>query len=199
MIGRYGILWALLLRLLWCWRGEALAPPHPDFVNWEPAHEMRRRLEIPYNYSSRHISFEECRYLSDEECQQRDERHSRRHLNLSEGGRLRVLVLLIKFSNHANVAVPKREYFEELFNGDGSSSVNPVGSVKEWLRYNSLGKYRVHFDVRDWETAENTEAFYAGGTSGIGKDLQPIFANALSKFDQAGSIDWLDGYVDEFG
>jgi M6 family metalloprotease-like protein len=161
---------------------------------------MRRRLGIEYNYTPTHLhSPEDCRYLSPNECQERDLLHSQRHLNVAQGTDLRVLVLLIKFSNHVNLEVPPRDYFEELFNGEGTSEINPVGSVKEWLRYNSLGKYRVHFDVREWEVTDNTEAHYAGGTSGWGQPLDQIFAPILTKFDLAGSVDWFNGYVDESG
>ena len=135
-----------------------------------------------------------CRHLTVNECQRRDQK---RRLNVAHGDGIRVIVLLIKFADHKDMEVPPREYYEELFNGDGQSEVNPVGSVKEWLRYNSLGKYQVYFDVRDWEVAAKPEKEYTKGTSGIGHDLEPVFGPTLTKMDQAGTIDWYDGYFDE--
>lgn len=178
---------------------SALAPPHPDFEDWESVHDMRRRLNVDYGYETQHINPEHCRYLSEDRCRRLDEEHGpSRRLNPSTGRQFRVLVLLIKFPENTR-ELPPREYYDELFNGKGNSEVNPVGSVKEWLRYNSLGKYRVSFDVRDWETAEHSEAYYAAGTSGTDQDLQRIFAKAMDKFDAEGSIDWEDGYVDDWG
>jgi hypothetical protein len=38
--------------------------------------------------------------------------------------------------------LPTRNYFNELFNDPQSgTATNPVGSIREYLRYASLGKY----------------------------------------------------------
>ena len=193
------LLWALVWVMHHQQIAARLVPPHTDFVDFEPVSDMRRRLGIKFNYTTQYLHPEECRYLSEEDCRDKDQRMGRRHLNPAFGDRIRVLVLLIKFKDHANKEVPPREYYEEMFNGDGVSDINPVGSIKEWFRYNSLGQYRVHFDVRDWEVAPGTEASYAAGVSGQGYDLENVFSFALNKFDAEGSIDWFSGYVDEFG
>jgi hypothetical protein len=64
-----------------------------------------------------------------------------------------------------------------------------------------LGKYSVTFDVREWDTTNNTEAFFAAGKGGkVGPvELQQLFIPVLDKLDAASAIDWQDGYVDEFG
>ena len=177
---------------------RALMPPLWDNDS-EPVDMMQRRSDLEFNYTTQHIHPEECRYLTQEQCQKKDKsrRHRRRRLNTATGENIRVLVLLVKFKNHANKEVPPREYYEELFNGDGESEINPYGSIKEWFRYNSLGKYRVTFDVRDWEVAEQDESYYAAGTAGHGLELEEIFPPILTKLDDAGTIDWLNGYVDE--
>lgn len=127
----------------------ALAPPHPDWTDFETVHEMRRRMGIQFDYEPEHLSHQHCRHMSEEECQAEDEGladakagRNGRHLSPSTGQALRILVLLIRFPNHKDRVLPSQEYFEELFNGS-QSDVNPIGSIKEYLRFSSLGMYRV--------------------------------------------------------
>lgn len=202
---------ALLLSLLVLLKpAVAVAPPHPSWKDWESVHQMRKRLNITYNYKPEHVQEEHCRYLTEEQCREDDEglghaaagRHGR-HLSPSVGNRLRILVVLLRFKDHVDRVLPPREYFEEMFNGNTGntlSNVNPVGSVKEYFRYSSLGKYRVQFDVRDWHTAPNTEAFYAQGVSGlVGQvKLQEMFYTAMDEIEASG-IDWFDGYINAWG
>lgn len=207
--------WRELLRTLYSILGcvfmakvtHSLAPPHPNFVEWEPVHEMRRRLNIPYNYDPIHLPREYCRYLSDEECRVEDEGigHAKaglhgRHLSPSVGQNFRILVVLVRFSDHVGRELPTREYIDALFNGNGTSDINPIGSVKEYLRFASLGKYRVQFDVRDWHTAPNTEAFYSQGQSGLigSVKIQQMFYSAMDAAQAAG-VDWLNGYINDWG
>jgi M6 family metalloprotease-like protein len=186
---------------------HSLPAPHPDFTDWESVHAMRRRLNITYSYVPLHFSPEHCRYLSEDDCRTQDEAigHSKRglhgrHLSPSVGDNFRILVILVRFSDHGSRALPPREYIEELFNGEGVSDVNPVGSIKEYLRYASLGKYRVQFDVRDWHTAPNTEAYYSGGQSGLlgNVKIQEMFYAALDAAQAAG-VDWVNGYISDWG
>lgn len=175
----------------------SLAPPL--FGDFESVHDMRRRLNIDYPYSPKHFGDEKCRYLTPQACQDRDEHVGRqraeRRLNPSIGDGLRVIVLLIRFSDHTNRDLPSREFFEDFFNGEGRE----YGSVKEWLRFNSVGRYRVHFDVRDWATLPNTEKFYAAGNSGWTTDFNPIVAPLLTQIDNDPNHKWFSGYIDEFG
>ena len=186
---------------------HSLAPPHPRFTEWEPVHKMRRRLNITYNYDPIHLTHEHCRYLSEEECRLEDEGlgHAKlglhgRHLSPSVGQEFRVLVVLVRFSNHVGRDLPTREYIDKLFNENGTSDVNPIGSLKEYFRFASLGKYRVQFDVRDWHTAPNTEAFYSQGQSGLigSVKIQEMFYAAMDAAEAAG-IDWFDGYINDWG
>lgn len=166
----------LLISILWCsLQVAALAPPHPDFVEWESVHKVRRRLNISYHYEPIHMSAEKCRYLTEEECKVEDDlagEHRQKHLDRRERrlqaseGIFRVPVVLVRFTDHVDRILPSKEYMEDMFNGDGPGEASTVGSVKEWLRYNSLGRYRVSFEVHDWETTNNTEAFFARNRSG---------------------------------
>lgn len=181
---------------------ESFMPPHPSYEDWVPVYEMRRQLNITYDYEPDHINPEYCRYLSEEKCREQDEgmghaiagRHGRR-LNPSIG-QFKVLVLLIRFSDHVDRVLPTRDYFESLFNGGIQPDVNKIGPIKDWFRYVSLGKYRVQFDVRDWYTTKETEAYYSKGASGlIGNDaIQEMFKPALDLVDASG-INWNDGYI----
>lgn len=184
----------------------SLAPPHPDFDTWESVHQYRRRLNMTYTYTPKHLHPEQCRFLSEEQCEVEDGviEHAihgthGRHLAPTTGT-VRVLVLLVRFADHTNRELPLRDFFEKIFNGDGISEINPVGSIKEYYRYASVGQYRVSFDVRDWHTSEFTEAQVAQNSYGlVGQDqLQKFFYSAMDAVDSSG-IDWFDGYIDEWG
>ena len=123
---------------------DALAPAHTNNTSWESVHARRNRLSIRYDYRPRHVSDEHCRFLTEEQCQADDEVvaiSKKKRLLTSTGKNIRVLVVLCRFSDHTNRQLPDRTYFETLFNGKGPSAVNPVGSIREWLFTNSLGRY----------------------------------------------------------
>jgi hypothetical protein len=130
---------------------DALSRAHPDWTDFESVHAMRRRLDIAYHYTPEHLDDEYCRYLTEAECQVQDEaladakvKRNGRHLSPSVGDKIRVLVLLIRFPNHKSRVLPTREYFETMFNGvSKDDEVNPVGSIAEYMRFSSLGAYRV--------------------------------------------------------
>jgi hypothetical protein len=199
---------------------EALAPPHPEWKTFESVHTERRRLNITFNYVPQHISAEHCRYLSEELCQEEDEitgnarrrlqehAESRRRLQMGatmefpgssnadilhspDKGDFKIPVFLIRFPEDATKPLQPREYFEELFNGKNPSEINPAGSVAQWLFYNSLGQYRVTFDVHDWATAPNSAAYYSKDVSAKGGVLvaQDVFRWRLEELDNQ-NFDW---------
>lgn len=139
-----------------------------------------------------------CGNRTKEECLHETYREKRR-LNPSVGEGIKVLVLPIMFADHVDREVPTMEYLEEFFNGEGSSEVNEVGSVREWLRRNSNGKYSIQFVVRDWDVSTRTEKETAGGTSGLGQNFYPFFQFALDKVDNDPEHDWWSGFVDPEG
>lgn len=182
----------------------ALAPPQANFTEEfvSLASPYRRRL----SYEPRHISPLHCLFISREECQRDDESVGAKIVQrktLSIGKNLKVLVLLCRFSDHGDRELPSRDYYEELFNGSGPSDVNPVGSIREYLYSNSLGRYEgmtfllktlnlnnfpVTFDVQPWKTTENTEAYYAGGDFGLrgAEAMQEMFKPLLTDLYNTG-------------
>jgi M6 family metalloprotease-like protein len=180
---------------------QALVPPHPDFHNFESVHDMRRRLNMTYHYEPKYVHSEYCRHLSEAECEQYDisfgmERERRRnlgkdpktrHLNPAFG-EYRGLVLLARFPEHANKDLAPKEYVEEMFNGKGTSQVNPAGSVQEFFYYNSLKQLKVTWDVIDWDTAPQSERYYShdiGGKAGA-DTMQELLTWKLEKMDNEG-------------
>jgi hypothetical protein len=126
----------------------AIAPPHPNNTSWESIYARRRLLNITSDYLPSHVSSEYCRYLTEAQCRTDNEAlavaKEQRRLTAT-GSNLKVLVLLCRFKDHGNRQLPTRDYFDELFNGEGASDVNPVGSIREWMYSNSLGRYNGTF------------------------------------------------------
>lgn len=92
---------------------HAWIPPHPSNRDgFETVHAMRRRLSLPFNYSSVFINPELCRYLTEEECEETDkmmEKHVKAHKQLQKQiqynpslGKINVLVLMVRFSDHTD-------------------------------------------------------------------------------------------------
>jgi M6 family metalloprotease-like protein len=181
---------------------RALAPPHPDFFSdFESVHEMRRRLNITYGYTTKHLHSEQCRHLSEEDCERYDthfgeerERRrrlvrdpARRHLNPATG-EWRGLVLLARFPEHAGKDLAPKSYVEEMFNGRGTSAVNLAGSVSEFYYYHSLKQLTITWDVIDWDTAPRGERYYShdvGGKAGP-EVMQELLSWKLEKLDLEG-------------
>jgi hypothetical protein len=194
----------LLLLALFPWaRIAALAPPHPDFTadDWKTLHEMRHRNNFTHSYKPSHITNFECSMQTEEDCRNNDEQArlpdnpAERRLNPSIGSNVKVLVLLVKFKGETNPNIPPLSHFEELFNGNGKSAINQAGSIRQYLRYSSLGKYNVQFVVRDWVDVPETEEYYAKGVSGrIGNiPQQELFADAMADIDvEFDLFDWFD-------
>lgn len=96
-----------------------------------------------------------------------NDHHEQDHRSLVSQGNVKVLVLLVRFSNHVDRNLPEKSYFETLFNGVGSSDINPVGGASEYYYYSSMGMYNVTFDVvQDWRTLDQPESYFANGESG---------------------------------
>ncbi len=137
-----------------------------------------------------------CHNKTKEECLQQK---PKRRLNPSVGEGIKVLVLPVKFADHVDREVPTLEYLEEFFNGNGSSEINEIGSVREWLRQNSNGKYVPQFVIRDWEVSTKTEVEIAAGKSGWRQNFFPFFQFALEKVDNDPEHDWWTGFVSPAG
>lgn len=143
----------------------ALAPPMSS--DWESVSAYRKRLNITtFKYQPEHLSAHHCKYLAEKECQRQDEairdalKSPRRQLvaapNMGES--ITVLVVLCRFSDHKDRLVPSRDHFDKLFNGgvesDGSDP-NKVGSVKKWLYYSSMGKYKGGYNDESFDRSRS--------------------------------------------
>jgi M6 family metalloprotease-like protein len=120
--------------------------------------------------------------------------------SLGDNGRdqstlVEVLVLLVRVKDEQNTYIPLVSHFEELFNGNGRGATNPAGSIRQYLRYSSLGKYNVEFVIRDWVDVPETEAFYAKGVSGLIGNVpqQEMFRDAMETIDEEFDfLEWFD-------
>ena len=134
---------------------QAIAPPHPNYIAhpdfpYESLHTYRNRNNITYNYVPQHISPRHCRFLTETQCARDDEaafarisqnspeRRLQEEPTYVTQGKVKILVLLMRFKDHQNKQLPDRDYYDQLFNG---GAVNPVGSLGEWLYANSAGQY----------------------------------------------------------
>lgn len=57
------------------------------------------------------------------------------------GSNIKVLVLLLRFTDHADRDLPQKPYFDELFNGASGNEINPIGSIRDYFYDLSLGTY----------------------------------------------------------
>jgi hypothetical protein len=131
---------------------EAWIPPHPDFAQteWEPVHDMRRRLGIEYNYSTQVLAEELCRYVTEEECEHADQSmrehiHSQRSIQKQQRknpnvGKIKVLVLMIQFTDHLDREMVPKEAVETFWQT----------KVSDWFQVNSQGRYSIDPVVIDW-------------------------------------------------
>jgi len=189
-----------------------LMPPHPDFIDDQddPAHH--RLLHDTNTDQPRHqtslLHPAACKHLSESECTSADsgmieQASSVRNL-IQSSENINCLVLLVRFQDHVNRALPSREDISTLLNGDGSTEPNstnpiiPTGSVSDWLRLNSYGNLNINMDVMPWITTDNTESHYANGESGLFADYAGSFGAVLEQLDD-GSMDWSKYDLDNDG
>lgn len=148
IILRLAIVTLLAVRsTVWSW-----VPPYPNApVEFESVHDMRRRLNQPFNYTtSRFFHPESCRYLSETECEEADnmmEEHVRAHQALQAQvrtnpklGFINVLVLMIRFSDHEDRELIAKEDIELMWST----------KMPDWLDVNSQGRYDIKATVINW-------------------------------------------------
>jgi len=131
-----------------------------------------------------------CEDLTDQECSDWSDKftdHSRKlQAIMGRTGKLRPLVILVKFTDHADRVLPTREAVEELWNGAGISDNIPTGSIAQYYDKNSQGALAINATVFNWTFTDNTEAYYSFGKSGLTLDLGPAMYPALSQLDADG-------------
>lgn len=190
-----------LLLLLFITSTLSLAPPHPDAEH--EVHEFHRSLKGPSNEqpATRLVNAALCKGMTADECsdldRQFEEQARKLRLIYQTTGYLKVLVLLMRFSNHETRELPTPEQYHVTFNSPGPNPNGAeTGSVKNFLEYNSVGSLEIDFEIMPWKTTDNTEAHYSFDISGVTRD----FGQSLhAVFDQleADGVDWsnydLDG------
>ena len=193
----------------------ALRPPDPNDKDFESVEEYRKRNDIGYNYKPKHVDQRFCHSLTEEECQEMDERSREkvkktRQFLTPEGRRklqaetLNVLVILIQWTDHDNQNRPlvPRDDLDGLFNSpDVDPELYRTGSVSRFIQRNSYGTFNMDFTVIDWVVTDNTEAFYSNPNRGTTEAIVPAFTPGLeaaenqgvdfSRFDQDN-----DGFLD---
>jgi hypothetical protein len=114
-------------------------------------------------------------------------RQSARALNPSVGD-LKLLVILVRFPEDANVVLPTRQYFADLCNNE----------IRPYFNVQSYGKYNIYeCVVMDWITTDNSAAFYANGNSNLAPAnvASKFFLPVLDAIDRQG-MDWTQFDVD---
>lgn len=178
-------------QVIWGW-----VPPHPKSSlvhNFETVHDMRRRLNIQYNYTPQLLHPELCRFTSEEECQEADENlrhHAESHrrdllvtapsISNPSLGSINVLVLLIQFTDHQNREKVPIEQIESMWKGP----------IKRWFTLNSGGSYEINPIVVEWHVTDNTETHYSFGKRGVTSETQQMAWPILDKLDQSEGWDW---------
>lgn len=116
-------------------------------------------------------------------------------------GTAKSLVILVNFKDTVFKPVDTGSAFSDMLNLPGYNQNNHVGSVRDYYRYNSGGKFSPDYVVVGPVTISNPMAYY-GANDADGNDLKPAkmvyeackAANNLVNFS---NFDFdLDGYVD---
>lgn len=133
--------------------------------------------------------------------------HHRRALQ--SVSQLKNLVLMIRFSDHVNAALPPASDYDKVFNHIGPDDVVPTGSIRDVFQFNTHGKIVVDSVVTGWIDVPYSEAQAAGpasfnngngcvGTCSSGMVRQAIVA-ALDQVQAQGIVDFADFDLDDDG
>lgn len=99
-------------------------------------------------------------------------------------GVLKNLVVLIRWADHTGRTLPSEADIDVLMNAPGGDPVlAPTGSVRDVYLENSYGMLSLESTVAVWVTANNTEAYYANGSSGLTTLLHAALKDALNQVD----------------
>jgi hypothetical protein len=169
----------------------ALAPPHPDFQE-DFMKQRHRFLRTSANATSIDpgviLSPHPCSDLSMTECQHVNNllaRSSTVNLNLIKLQQpIRSLVLLVRFTDHADRKLPSREDVDRLWNSDQLSEQFPTGSIKRYFYRNSYGLMNLEASVMDWLPSDNTELYYSADKSGLTDEIANSVYPVLQQLDR---------------
>jgi M6 family metalloprotease-like protein len=178
----------------------------PDIEgDFEPVDQYRRRMGIEYGYKTRVLSPELCRDSSESECEEMEDSFIEQATNLRElqntkNGDVNIVVLLIRFSDHANRILPSPSDIDLLFNDPGETGdITPTGSIKTYLAMNSYDKFRINAVISpSWVDAAGSESSCAGTTKGVNDQFMNCFAPALDALEES-FVNWWDFDLDGDG
>lgn len=140
-----------------------IAPVHPDAPDYDLLRERHNRQKYFIQPDLLHPGI--CDGLSEETCMQWDNEMKSNARNLQNiqktSGFVRVLVLQIKFTDHADRPSEPNEDYTKVFNDPGETvNVTDSGSVSSWLLANSYGNFNFEAEVVPWKMSDNTEEYY---------------------------------------
>jgi M6 family metalloprotease-like protein len=165
---------------------------------FEPVDLHRRRMGIENGYKTRVLNAESCRDYSERECEEMEDSFIEQVANLrklqsTQSKDINVVVLLIRFSDHASRNLPSPSDINLLFNDPGKTGdVTPTGSVKTYLAKNSYDKIRINAIVSEkWVDAAGSELSCAGPEKGVNNHLMDCFAPALDALENS-RFNWSD-------
>jgi M6 family metalloprotease-like protein len=99
-------------------------------------------------------------------------------------GVLKNLVVLIRWADHTSRSLPSQSDVDVLMNAPGGDPLlAPTGSVRDVYLENSYGALSLQSTVAVWVTSNETEAYYAGGNSGLSSLIHGALRDALTKVD----------------
>ena len=181
--------------------------PVPDPAAKHTQRLRRRAVQAEELLHRPHRSYmDETAYYTDFNEEQKH-RSLRKH-----AGTFYNLVLLLRFSNHADRQLPSRKDISRLYNyvdspplADNRDSIVPTGSVRQFYESNSYNNFTIRTAVSDWITLSKPESYYSSSNNGFTKFREAI-VEALNKIDHAaGGFNFSlfdynkDGSLDGFG
>jgi M6 family metalloprotease-like protein len=120
-------------------------------------------------------------------------------------GKIRKLVLLLRFKDHADRNLPDKDAYEAVFNGvGGHPEFATSGSAREYSLEVSYGKMEITTTIVGWIDLPETEQYYANGVEGDPERLAEGIKFALEHADRGRLVDFSDfdrngdRYVDLF-
>jgi M6 family metalloprotease-like protein len=115
--------------------------------------------------------------------------------------RLRGLVFLVQFSDHANRVLPSQQEYDILFNNNGpDSKVAPTGSVSDVFSENSYQTFVLDSYVTPWIKVDRTEAQTVDGNMGLNKPgTRLTWTEAITKFANRKVLDLMTFDVNKDG
>jgi len=113
------------------------------------------------------------------------------------------LVIMVRFADHQQRKLPPPDHVDILFNRRGGhQTVAKSGSIRDVYLSNSYGKLDLESKVFGWVTLPQTEAYYAGGKSGLTDVYLEAVRDAVILLEKQYNVDFgafdgnKDGFVD---